>query len=269
MKTGFDDPDAGRSIGRYMGFTLREVGEPKPGTARVVGTAPAADHLRAPDGGIAMGALLTFADSAAGLCGGLAALPGWVVSTNLMLRAVNRAVIGPIGFEAAVLRAGRQAIVTSVVITDSGANDALVADGVLTSAVLAPAGGPPVYDRPLVLAAPPLDPEATPHLTDFLGAATAGADSLALEITDQLRNPWGILHGGATAALVDLAGCHATGAAATTDCVLHFVSPGRVGPVTATVQNRGRRADGHLLRVEVRDQGNEDRLMAVAITTVQ
>lgn len=265
---GFHDPDAGRTIARYMGLTMREVGEPHPGAAQLTGSAPAAAYLRSDDGGIAMGALLTLADSVGGLCGGLAALPGWVVSTNLMLRAVNRQVVGPIGLASTVLRVGKHATVTSVAITDLGADRALVADGALTSAVLQPADGPPVYERPLVLSAPPLDPATAPHLTEFLGAQPSGPDQLTLEITDALRNPWGILHGGVTAALVDLAGIHATGAAATTDCVLHFVSPGRIGPMTATVASHGIRPDGHLLRIEVRDQGNGDRLMAIAVTTV-
>jgi hypothetical protein len=41
-----------------------------------------------------------------------------------------------------------------------------------------------------------------------------------------------------------------------------------VGPVTARVTVVGRRADGTLARVEVRDAGAGDRLMAVAVVTV-
>lgn len=159
--------------------------------------------------------------------------------------------------------------VTSVNITDQGDGDALVADGALTSAVLEPAGGAPDFPRPLLLVAPPLEPNATPHLTEFLGTFPIDATTLGLEITDELRNPWGILHGGVTAALIDSVGCHATGGAATTDCVLHFLRPGRIGPVTASATRLGRRPDGDLVRVEVRDQGAENRLMAVAITTVR
>jgi acyl-coenzyme A thioesterase PaaI-like protein len=267
--TGFDDADAGRSVARYLGLTMREVGEPIPGRAALVGEAPAAGYLRGPDGGIAMGALLALADSVGGLCGGLAALPGWVVSTNLMLRAVTREVVGPIGLASTVLRVGTKATVTNITITDRGADDALVADGALTSAVLQPENGPPVYQRPLVLATAPLDPTSAPHLNEFLGATASGPRTMTLVITDALRNPWGILHGGVTAALVDLAGGHATGGTATTDTVLHFVSPGRVGPVAATVTHRGTRPDGHLLRIEVRDAGADERLMAMAVTTVR
>jgi len=238
------------------------------GAATVLGHAPAPAYLRSADGTIAMGALLGVADSVAGLCGGLAALPGWVVSTNLMLRAVHLDVVGPLALRADVLRAGRNAVITSVSIRDAGADDRLVADGALTSAILVPEGGPPVYDRPLHLDAPTLDPTATPKLADFLGTRAVADDALAIDVTDELRNPWGIVHGAVTAALVDLAARHTTGGRATTDTVLHFLAPGRVGPVAATVTPVGTRADGALVRVEVRDRGAADRLMAVAVATV-
>jgi acyl-coenzyme A thioesterase PaaI-like protein len=264
----FDDPDAGRSVARYLGLTLQELGEASEGRASVRGDAPAPAYLRSDDGTIAMGAVLALADSVAGLCGGLAALPGWVVSTNLMLRAARLDVVGPLGLHADVLRAGRNAVVTTVSVHDAGAGDRLVADGALTSVVLVPDGGPPVYERPLRLDAPPLDPATTPHLTEFLGLRTLDDRTLAIDAAEPLRNPWGILHGGVTAALVDLAARHATGGSTTTDTVLHFLAPGRVGPVTARVTVVGRRADGTLARVEVRDAGAGDRLMAVAVVTV-
>ena len=266
--TGFHDPDNGRSVARYMGLTMREMEPASPGEVRLHGSAPAASYLRGPDGGIAFGALLTLADSVGGLCGGLAALPGWVVSTNLMLRAVHRDVIGPIGLTSTTLRVGSRATVTSVTLSDSGAQDRPIAVGTLTSAVLQPAEGPPVYQRPLVLECDPPDPATAPSLREFLGAAATAPNQVSLEVVDRIRNPWGILHGGATAALVDLAGLHAVGGHATTDAVLHFVSPGRVGPITATVTELGTRADGHLLRVDVTDVGADDRLVATAITTV-
>jgi acyl-coenzyme A thioesterase PaaI-like protein len=266
--TRFADPDAGRSVARYLGLTLQEVGEVREGAATVLGDAPAPPYLRAPDGTLAMGALLALADSVAGLCGGLAALPGWVVSTNLHLRAASLDVVGPLALRADVLRTGRTAVVTSVSARDGGADDRLVADGALTSAILVPDGGPPDYDRPLRLEAPAFDPAAAPHLTEFLGVRAVDGTTLAIDVSESLRNPWGILHGGVTAALVDLAARHATDGRTTTDTVLHFLAPGRVGPVTARVTTTGRRTDGTLARVEVHDTGADDRLMAVAVTTV-
>ena len=42
-----------------------------------------------------------------------------------------------------------------------------------------------------------------PPPLEFFGIRPHGPDAVALEITDRVRNPWGILHGGATAVLVD------------------------------------------------------------------
>ena len=61
-------------------------------------------------------------------------------------------------------------------------------------------------------------------------------------LDDRLRNPWGILHGGAVAMLADEAACRAVAAVpgasgphgvAAADAVLHYLRPVRVGPVEA------------------------------------
>ena len=95
------------------------------------------------------------------------------------------------------------------------------------------------------------------------GARQALVQTLASE--DRLRNPWGILHGGVVAMLVDLAAEHATGGV-TTDVVLHYLAPNRTGPVRAVVRPVARRSDGTVCRVEVTDTA-ADRVTALAITT--
>ncbi|MBM3674111.1 MAG: hypothetical protein FJW88_04000 [Actinobacteria bacterium] len=264
--TMFADPDAGRSLTRYFGLTLRETSAPGAALPTVEGDLAVLDHVRAPAGNVRAGALLTVADSVAGLCGGLAALPGWVVSTNLMLHVASFEAVGPLRAAAQVLRTGRNAVVTGVSILDDGRSAALVADGVLTSAVLQPKGGAPDYPRPLHLEAGSVDPWTTEPLPEYLAVRPMGPAAVAIDLDDRLRNPWGILHGGAIAALVDMAAEHATGGT-TADTVLHFLSPGRVGPVMATVETVGTRADGTLARVEVRDRGAADRLMTMAAVT--
>ena len=99
-----------------------------------------------------------------------------------------------------------------------------------------------------------------PAIPEWLGArAGRRHDAVEMPLADTLRNPWGILHGGAVASLIDLAAEHVTGGV-TTDVVLHFLAPNRIGPVRATVADRsGTRADGTVLRVEVRDEGAEPR----------
>src|SRR5207244_9265813 len=134
---------------------------------------------------------------------------------------------------------------TAVTIRDQGDGNALVVDGVLTSAVLVPENGPPQWTRPLSLSAGEPLPEPVPKVDEWLGARAFDATAVEMPLADSLRNPWGILHGGAVASLVDIAAEHATGGVAT-DVVLHFLAPNRVGPVRATAVpiGAGRRADG-------------------------
>jgi uncharacterized protein (TIGR00369 family) len=267
--TAFANREVGRDVNRVTQVALHEPAVPaSPQETRVVGEVIALDHLRGPSGSVHAGALLTMADTVGGMCAGLTALPGWVVSTNLMLRTVPGAHAGPLALDATVLRAGRKAIVTQVEIRDAGRGGASIADGVLTSAVLEPEGGPPDFPRPMRLVPPVSDEPILPLLEFF--AVGAHPDGVALPITDRVKNPWGILHGGATAVLVDAAGAEAVGdGAVTADVALHFMRPGRVGPAVARPTVVGERADGHVVRIEVVDAGAGDRLMAVAVTTVR
>ena len=259
---GYQGPGAGHDVGRYMGVTMRETDE-----LHLVGHAAVAAHLRGPAGGVRTGALLTMLDNVGGLGGGLAALPdGWVVSTNLAARIVALAHAGPLRIDSGLLRRGRNNVVTGVQIHDEGARDALVASGVLTSAILVPENGPPQWSRPLVLDAPPATTAHLPSMPDWLGIRTVGDHAVEIDLAVELRNPWGILHGGVVATLVDLAAEHATGGGSTTDVVLHFIAPNRVGPVRASVRVLGRRSDSDVLRVEVRDEGAA-RTTALAIVT--
>ncbi|MGO9876281.1 MAG: PaaI family thioesterase [Acidimicrobiia bacterium] len=263
---GFGGPDIGRDVSRYVQVQLHEVEPSDDGTPRLAGHAPASAHLRRPGGGVRAGALLTMFDNVGGLCGGLAALPdGWVVSTNLSARVVRLDHVGPFRIDARVLRRGRAATVTAVEIHDEGAGDALVVDGVLTSAVLIPENGPPRWTRPLVLGPGEPLPEPVPTVAHWLGAQTIDEMTVEMQLTDSLRNPWGILHGGAVASLIDLTAEHMTGGV-TTDVVLHFLAPNRVGPVRATGRALGSRVDASVVRIDVRDEG-AGRVTALAIVT--
>ncbi len=242
-------------VTQFMRVDLTEV---EPGV--IHGRADRAEHLTKPDGTMRTGPLLTMLDYAGGLCGGLASLPdGWVVSTNLAARFVAPAQHGPFRIEAAVLRAGRKSVVTGVALYDEGANDTQVASGVLTSAVLVPENGPPQWERPLRLVnLTPSEPQ--PALADWLQLRAVDG-GVEIPLADRFRNPWGILHGGVVATIVDLAA-----GGTTTDVVLHFLAPNRIGPVQAIATPLGTRSDGTVQRVEVRDVG-ADRVTAVAVVS--
>jgi uncharacterized protein (TIGR00369 family) len=260
-------PSGGRDIGSYVRADMWETDK-----ARVVGRAVDLDHLRDPNGQVRAAALCSLIDFAGGVGSGLASLPdGWVVTTNLAVRTVAGAHRGPLRIDSEVLRRGRNNVVAHVQIHDEGDDDALVADGVLTSAILVPEDGPPQWERPMRITRPPME-EPPPVIDEWLAlrrldANGSGQGVVEVDLTDNLRNPWGIMHGGVVAFLVDLATAHASGGA-TTDVVLHFLAPNRTGPVRATAQPLGTRRDGTVCRVEVRDLG-ADRTTAVAIATAR
>jgi len=255
--------DAGRDVSRYMGMTMQELDE-----LRIVGHGAVAPHLLGRGGSLRAGALLTMIDSVGGLNAGLAALPdGWVVSTNLAAQIVAPSRAGPLRFDSGLLRRGRNNVVTAVEVRDEGAADTLVASGVLTSAILVPQNGPPQWDRPLTLdTRAPTGPSPVPPVPEWLGVRMSDADAIEIDLAPELRNPWGILHGGVVAAVVDLAAEHVTGGGVTTDVVLHYLAPNRIGPIRAVARTVGMRRDGAVLRVEVCDVGAA-RTTAVAVVT--
>jgi uncharacterized protein (TIGR00369 family) len=239
----------------------------------VVGRIPVADHTRGPAGGLRAGVLLTAVDAVGGLACGLASLPAWIVSTNLMVRMGRLDHTGPLRLEATLLRKGKAAAVAAVSVHDEGAGDDAVAHGILTSAVLTPAGGPPQLDRPVRLTPPALT--APGPLEALFGIEPAGGPLTVLQVTDPIRNRWGILHGGGVALLADVAATRAAnevagrqpGAAA--DTVVHYLRPVRTGPVEAHGRVAGTRGDATVVTVSMYDRGNDGRQVALASVTVR
>jgi uncharacterized protein (TIGR00369 family) len=234
----------------------------------VVGRIPVADHTRGPGGGLRAGVLLTAVDAVGGLACGLASLPAWIVSTNLMVRMGRLDHTGPLRLQATLLRKGKAAAVAAVSVHDEGADDEAVAHGILTSAVLTPAGGPPQFDRPVRLSPAAL---ARPGpLEALFGSDAAPGLPAVLHVTDPIRNRWGILHGGGVAVLADVAATHAVGEpGAAADAVVHYLRPVRTGPVEARCRVAGTRSDATVVTVSMYDRGNDDRQVALASVSVR
>lgn len=266
--TFLHDPSIGRSIARFVGVDLREVGDFEQGDVVVDGTIVVHPHLADDHGDLRAGALLTISDNIAGLTCGLGALPdGWVVTTNLMLRIAGTArVDDTLRARSRVLRRGKSAVVADLDLR--GAGGARVAVGMLTSAVLVPEAGPPHWERPARLDhARAADAPDLPPLYEWL-AVQPDDQGASLAVSDELRNPWGIVHGGVTAALIDAAATHVVAGTVTRDAIVHYLAPNRVGPVQAIATPIGTRPDGTVVRVEVRDAGSNDRRTALAVVTV-
>jgi len=266
---------AGHEVGAYFRFERWELPPPagSEGPSAFAGRAPIDDHQRGPGGGLATGGLLTCIDSMGGLLCGLAVLPRWIVTASLSVQVLRARQVGPLGFHGRVLRQGRNSVVSSIEVVDEGDGGARVAESVVTCAVLDPGEMALGFSRPLVIPMPP--PAAAPEgVESFFGIEPGEGPVTRLRLDDRLRNPWGILHGGAVATLVDVAARRAAapdvvGEPATTGVMVHYLAPLRVGPVEARCTPVGTRADGTVVRVALHDTGAGDRLAALASVTVR
>jgi uncharacterized protein (TIGR00369 family) len=262
----------GREVGGYFRFQRRELPGSREGAPPAFeGWVPIDDHLRGAGGGLETAGLLTCIDSLGGLLSGLAVLPRWIVTTSLAARVVRTRQVGPLRFQARALRRGRNSVVVSVDVVDEGADDAPVATSVITCAVLDAGEMGLEFTRPLLIPMPPVDPDPVPF-EEFFALESEPGQPTRLRLDDRLRNPWGILHGGAVAVLVDAAARRAAGPAgepsAAVGAVIHYLAPVRVGPAEARTTVMGRRPDGTVVRVAVHDVGNGDRLCVLASLTV-
>lgn len=271
-------------VAAYLGMAVTELTDGTEPLALLRGPFAAPGHITDADGRTPTGVMAALVDSIGGLSSGIACVPDWIVTTNLTLRRSPAALAGPSGtgplqLDTEVLRRGRSAVVTRTVVTTAGGE--VVATGWMTAAVLTPTGGPPAITRPVrpVTLEPIADPAFASDPHTFFGLR-AGAEPgvVALDIIERIRNPWGILHGGAMTVLADVAAASAvagtpalepTPGLVTSDLIAHYLSPGRVGPVVATATVLGPRGREQLVRVTIRDHGADDRLLVEAVVTVR
>ncbi len=269
--------DRRHHVSEYLRLERWEVPSEVEGVPPVVlGRAPIDDHLRGVGGGLRTGALLTNLDSLGGFTSGLAALPQWIVTTSLLVTVSDVRHVGPLRFRAEVVRRGRSSVVTALGVVDEGAADRRVAAATMTCAVLDPGAMELQFERPVAIAMPPLQsdpvaPEEFFRIDPGEGAVTR------LRLADELRNPWGILHGGAVAMLADEAACRAAAAVpgatgpagvAAADAVLHYLRPVKAGPVEARCTVLGTRAGRTTVRVAIHDIGAEGRMTTLGTVTV-
>jgi len=272
------DTDPRRHVSDYFRLERWEV-PPPPGEERpsvVFGRAPVDSHQRGPGGGIRIGGLLTGIDSLGGFASGLAVLPQWIVTTSLMATVSELAHVGPLRLRADVLRRGRHSVVTALDVVDEGADGRHVAAATMTCAVLDPGAMTLEFTRPVVVPMPDPQPDA-PGPGEFFCIEPGEGPVTRLRLEDRLRNPWGILHGGAVAMLADEAACRAAAArpdavgpdgVAAADVVLHYLRPVKVGPVEARCTVLGTRAGRTTVRVAIHDIGADDRMVTAGSVTV-
>ena len=268
--------DRRRHVSDYFRLERWEVpaeGEQPP----VVRAAPRSTTTpRGPGGGLRTGGLLTNLDSLGGFTSGLAVLPRWIVTTSLLATVSELRHVGPLGFRVDVVRRGRSSVVTTLDVVDEGAEGRHVAAATMTCAVLDPGAMVLEFERPVVvpMPGPQLDPVGP---VEFFSIEPGGGPTTRLLLDDRLRNPWGILHGGAVAMLADEAACRAAadvpgaagpGGVAAADVVLHYLRPVKVGPVEARCSVLGTTAGRTVVRVAIHDVGSGDRMTNLGTVSV-
>jgi acyl-coenzyme A thioesterase PaaI-like protein len=237
---------------------------------------PVRDEVRDQQGDLRMGAITYAVDLATGLAMGLAVLERdmWVVTTDIDVHLTVPVIDGPLRIEVEVLRAGATTAVSSFELHDDSTGRP-VGGGTATgrpfpfdfdrSYLDVPIGSPLVHVSP--------DEPLVGPVASMLGLRVGEDASVEVDIDDWLRNPWGILHGGVTACIVDIAAEHAAVAALgrparTTGSMIRYVAPGRVGPARAVPRVLGDDGTTALVEVRVSDTGADDRLLAIATMTV-
>ncbi|HLH28934.1 MAG TPA: hotdog fold thioesterase, partial [Acidimicrobiales bacterium] len=218
------------------------------------GRVPLDDHLRGSGGGLRAGALVSVLDSLGGLMSGLAVRPQWVVTTSMLVTVAETSHVGPLRSFGRVLRRGRHSIVAGLDVVDEGRADRPVAAATMTSAVLDPGSMQLEFERPIAVPMPPPHAERRAP-EDFFCVEPGEGPVTRLRLEDRLRNPWGIVHGGALAVLADEAACRAAAAGdagrarvAAVDSALHYLRPAREGPLEARTEVVGRTDERALVR---------------------
>jgi acyl-coenzyme A thioesterase PaaI-like protein len=240
---------------------------------------PVRDDLRDANGTLRIGPIVYSVDVATGLAMGVAVLADerWVVTTDVDIRLVTPVTSGPVRIDAEVLRAGATTAVSAFTVHDESTGR-VVGGGTCTGRPF-----PFEFDRAL-LDVPigvrrrhaPTEPIDAASLSAYLGFRMAEGGAVEVDITGWLRNPWGILHGGVTACLVDVS-AEAAGAAVlrrparVVDTTVRFLAPGRVGPARAVprlISTSPSSSGAALVEVKVTDMGADGRLLAVASAVV-
>ena len=235
-------------------------------------------HPGIADAGGAMraGAVAFAVDMCTGLALGLAVVDRglWVVTTDLDVDLVAPLVAGPLRIEAEVVRASATTAVSTFTLHDDG-TDQSIGGGTCTGRPFPFEFDHDMLHVPIGATRRHGDAGSASHepLVRHLGFRIGEDATVEVAADEWLRNPWGILHGGVTACLADVAAEHAAslalgGQGRVTGELVRYLAPVRVGPARAAPRVLAI-ADGRaLVEVRVTDVGRADRLAAVATLTV-
>lgn len=234
-------------------------------------------HLRTIYGNVEIGALATLADATGGGLAALAASPGWIATSDLRLHLAGPVRADRIVANGRVLHRGKSKIVLAVDLeSEVGASLGIAT---MSFSVLQRRDGNPIMGTASETARHvfmPADDDESDHLHDAIGLTriedvVGGFES---EMTEYVVNTLGAMQGGAVATLAATSASSAVQTAIggdhfveCVDLVITYLSLGKVGPIHASAVVTQVQDDWGTARVEIRDSGSENRLMAVVFAT--
>ena len=203
--------------------------------------------------------------------------PDWIVTSDMTLHMARPVAGGTLTGRTRLLRAGRNNVVLETGLWEPQRDE---------PAVLAQLGFTRVTPR---TETPRIDRE-TPVRTTFalpgsgldapvyerlgLRSLEPGAGRFELDVADYQRNSVGALQGGVVVALATqsaqgLARAVSAEPVVTTDLTAHYLALGKVGPVRSEATLLRSEGDQLVVRVELRDEGQQGRLCTVVTATAQ
>ena len=233
-------------------------------------------EMLGPTGVVRTGLLATLVDTAGGEGAIRAAKPNWVATSDLVLHGIRPVVQGIVQTRILLLRRTRSTVVLEVELSvgDEAVGLATMTFAVLEAQTEVQRMGTGSYAPRTDFALP--GSGLTARIDETLGVCTLdrAAGIVELPLTSYVANSLGALQGGAAALLLELggeaAGSEALGQDVTTrDLAVNYLRLLRKGPARTRARVLRVRRNEALVRVELRDAGDEDRLCTVATALVE
>ncbi|MFT5444098.1 MAG: acyl-coenzyme A thioesterase PaaI-like protein [Myxococcota bacterium] len=230
------------------------------------------------NGVLRVGAVATLIDVAAGAYATRAVSPNWVATCDLVLHTLAPVAQGTVIAVPRKLRHGKTTLVVEVDVFEASNPDRHTATGTVTFSILESRGAiqrtDPADELIRTEFALPTTELAKPIIeTMGVEVVDASLGQLKVALTPYLGNTLGAVQGGAIALLAEasaeLAGRHIGDAGwVTRDMVIHYLSLGKVGPLSSRAKVLRSTEDGALLRVELYDEGRDRRLLTTITAEV-
>ena len=242
----------------------------------------AGPHLRSASGHVEIGALATLADATAGGLAALAASPGWIATSDLTLHLAGPVSARRVIAHGRVLRRGKSKIVLAVDLESDQGSPLGIAT--MSFSVLPRRDGNPIMVSSSEATTHSFlpsdghldDAAAEGHIHEAIGLSMIAdvVGGVETDMTEYVVNTLGAMQGGAVATLGAQSASSAVQASTGSnelfecmDLVITYLSLGKVGPIRASAVVTQVSSDWGTARVEIRDSGSENRLMAIVAAT--